>query len=416
MLSMMAALQLLLVPPTDTLLVRLTAEAIAANPSLAAQRASARAAQLRVRPAGALPDPELGLGVIDLVLPTFAFRESDFTEVDVGIEQSFPWPGTLGARTRSAIARAEASSAEERSRQRDVITRTAALYYRLRYVAAVRIVLERQRALLATGVEVATARYATGLVPQSDPLQARVARARLATETVALRAEDATLRAQLRAMRNAPQPDSIAIEPIRPDSVHQFSRLPNALHAVHAGDPAVLLENPRLIARRAVVEEASQNIRAEQLGGRPEFTVGARYGGRPLGSDFFSTMAGIRLPMWAGRKQHHLVDAARADAVAAQALLQGEQVALEAELAGTEADAGAGAERLDLLVTEVIPAAEAMVEAVLRSYRAGHVDFLNVLAAHDALYRATIDAAAVAAEYLTHLMMLEQLLAREDAP
>lgn len=404
------------VPHADSLLARLTAEAIAANPSLAAHRAAARAAQLRVRPAGALPDPELQLGVIDLVLPSFAFRESDFTEVDVGLEQAFPWPGTLGARTRSATAQAQARSADEQGRQREVVMRTATLYYRLRYVAAALATLDRQRALLATGVEIATARYATGLVPQSDPLQARVARARLAGESAALRAEDATLRARLRALRNAGRPDSLAIEPISADSVHRMVRQASALHAAFPGDSADLSGNPRLVARRARLEEATQNVRAEQLGGRPDFTVAARYGGRPLGSDFFSTMVGIRLPIWAGRKQHQLTDAARADAAAAQAQLQDERAALEAELAGTEADASAGADRLDLLVTEVIPAAEATVAAALRSYRAGQVDFLNVLAVQDALYRARLDAAAAAADHLTHLVMLDQLLAREAAP
>lgn len=402
--------------PADSLLARLTAEAIAANPSLVAQRASARAAQLRVRPAGALPDPELGLGVINLVLPTFAFRESDFTEVDVGIEQAFPWPGTLGARTRSATAQAQARNADEQSRERDVVTRTAALYYRLRYVEAARATLDRQRALVATGVEIATARYATGLGPQSDPLQARVARARLATDETALRAEDAMLRAHLRALRNAGQQDSIAIAPISADSVYQLSRLTPTLHAMRAGDSTDLSENPRLIARRAMLEMATEDIRVQQLDGRPDFTVGARYGGRPIASDFFSATVGIRLPIWAGRKQHQLTDAARADAAAAQAQLQEEQVALAAELAGVAAAARAGAERLDLLVTEVMPAAQATVEAVLRSYRAGQVDFLNVLAVQDAWYRATLDASAAAAEHLTHLVMLDQLLAREVAP
>jgi len=42
------------------------------------------------------------------------------------------------------------------------------------------------------------------------------------------------------------------------------------------------------------------------------------------------------------------------------------------------------------------------------------VDFLNVLAVEDALYRARLDAGQVAAEHLTHLVMLEQLLAQGD--
>src|SRR6185312_11402137 len=84
---------------SDTVLVRLTAEAVAANAGLAADQARARAATARIRAAGALPDPMLNTGVMDLTLPHFCFHESDFTEVDVELSQEFPWFGTLGART-----------------------------------------------------------------------------------------------------------------------------------------------------------------------------------------------------------------------------------------------------------------------------------------------------------------------------
>ena len=74
-----------------------------------------------------------------------------------------------------------------------------------------------------------------------------------------------------------------------------------------------------------------------------------------------------------------------------------------------------GATRLRLLTDRVVPSAQATVDATLRNYRVGQVQFLTVLATEDALYRAQLDAARVAAEHLTHLIMLEQLLAPEDA-
>ncbi|MEO8090003.1 MAG: TolC family protein, partial [Gemmatimonadales bacterium] len=157
-------------PQTDTVLARLTAEAVAANPSLGVSRAEALAALRRIRPAGALPDPMLSVGVMDLTLPRFAFRESDFTEVDVELSQEFPWPGTLGARTQAARAEARGRAADVAVRRRDVVVRTAELYYRLRYVVTARVALVRQRSLLAAAVDIATTRYATASAPQSDPL------------------------------------------------------------------------------------------------------------------------------------------------------------------------------------------------------------------------------------------------------
>jgi cobalt-zinc-cadmium efflux system outer membrane protein len=397
----------------DSTLARITAEAIAANPSLDASRAMARAAAARVRPAGALPDPMVSAGVMDLTLPRFAFRESDFTEVDFELSQELPWPGTLGARTHVARAEARAREADVGARLREVTVRVAELYYRLRYVVTARTTLQGQRGLLAAAVEISTTRYATASAPQSDPLQARVAVARLDAENASLAEQEATLRAQLQALRNVSGPEILAVEPIQP-AVVPLERHEGLAATGGAQDSLPL--HPRLVARRAALEAAEQSIRVEQLGARPDFSITTRYGARPLDSDFFSAFIGVRLPLWAGRKQHRLADAARADADAARAALAEERAALDADLGITLAGITSGETRLRLLTTQVIPAAEATVDAVLQSYRVGQAPFLNVLAAEDSLYRARLDAAMVAAEHLTHLVMLEQLLLREDTP
>ena len=393
----------------DTLLARLTAEAVAANPSLQARRAIARAAQARVRPAGALPDPMFSAGVMNLTLPRFAFRESDFTEVDLELSQEFPWPGTLGARTARARAEWNARSSDIESRRREIVVRTAELYYRLRYVVTARATLQQQRRLLATAVEIATARYATTSAPQSDPLQARVAMARLDAEDAGLAEQQARLGAELKALRNVRGSERLTIQLINPEDV------PLRRHEAHPSEVITdsFPAHPRVEARRAAVEAAERSVRVEQLGARPDFSITTRYGAQPLGADFFSAFIGIRVPLWAGRKQNRLADAARADADAARADLAEETAALQAEVEAAQAAVASGEHRLRLLTRQVVPSAQATVEAVLRSYRSAQAPFLNVLAAEDSFYRAQLDAARVAAEHLTHLVMLEQLLSPE---
>jgi outer membrane protein TolC len=354
----------------------------------------------------------LSAGVMNLTLPRFAFRESDFTEVDLELSQEFPWPGSLGARSQVARAEARRAGADVAARRREIVVRTAELYYRLRYVVTARATLQRQRKLLATAVEIATARYATTSAPQSDPLQARVAVARLDADDADLAQQQAKVGAELKALRNVRGSERLTIELIRPESV------PVTVHGAQR-DASLLSDSlpahPRLIARRAAVEAAERTIRVEQLGARPDFNITTRYGARPLGSDFFSAFVGIRVPLWAGRKQSRLADAARADADAARAELAEETVALEAELEAARAAVASGETRLRLLTTQVIPSAFVTVEAVLRSYRVGQAPFLNVLAAEDSFYRAELEAAMVASEHLTNLVMLEQLLLSEDA-
>lgn len=400
------------IAPTDSLLARLTAEAVAANPGALSASASARAAALRVRPAGALPDPEVSAGVMDLILPQFAFRRSDFTEVDLGLEQALPWPGTLRARTGVARATGSAMAAAAATRRREVIVTTARLYYRLRYVVTARQTLSRQRVLLATSVEIATARYSTGSAPQSDPLQARLGRSRLDLEETALAEEEASLRAELGAIRNLSAPESLTVTLIQADSA--------ALERLHQSlaeqDSTALIANPRLAARRAGLAAAQASVRVEVLGGRPDFTISSRYGARPIAADFFSALVGLRVPLWAGRKQHRLAEAARQDVTAAEAALAEEQRKLEAELRTVRAGIEAGRARIAMLGTQIVPTAREVADAALRGYRVGQVDFLSLLSAFDARFRAELELAGATADHLTHFVMLEELLRGEDQP
>lgn len=396
--------------PADTLLARLTAEALVTNPGLVGLGARERAATARIRPAGALPDPRIGAGLMNLELPQFALKRSDFTEVDLEARQEFPWPGTLAARTRAARAFAEERHANLAVRRREIVVQTATLYHRLRFLVAAREILSRRQALLAAAVDIATARYGTGAVPQSDPLAARVARARLRSEEAALTAEEAGVRARLRAVRAA-GPELLSVAPLRGEDVRT---LYPALEAHPHGGLESLEQHPLLSARRAAALAAEETARAEGFGARPDFEVMARYGARTIASDFFSTSIGLRVPLWAGRKQRGLADAARQEANAERDALAEERAKLTAEFEATLAEATAGLERLRVLLDEVLPSAQASLEAALRGYRVGQTDFQVVLAAEEALYRARLEASEVAAEHLTHLVMLEQLTRAED--
>src|SRR5213080_4903839 len=120
----------------DSGLQSLVAEALARNPTLAQRQAAVRAATLRIRPAGSLPDPMLTAGVMDLVLPHFEFNQSDFTEVDAELSQNFPWPGSLGARSGVMRATAAGAQAEEQATRREITAMMADAYYRLQYAVS----------------------------------------------------------------------------------------------------------------------------------------------------------------------------------------------------------------------------------------------------------------------------------------
>lgn len=403
----------------DSILQAVVAEVLERNPTVAQRRAAARAATLRIRPAGTLPDPTFAVGVMNLVLPRFDFNRSDFTEVDAELQQEIPWPGTLGARAGVARAAAVGARAQEGTARREVIAATAAAYYRLRYAVTALRTVRQQRELLEAAVQLSTTRYATGAAPQSDPLQAKLARDRLLSEEFALESERVAALAAVNALRSRPPGDSVAVTPLQPATVRAAMAPllpPDSLVAI------ALAGHPRLVVRRAGIEQATRTIRVERLGARPDFALGARYGLRPKVQgifnfpDFFSAWVGLRLPLWAWRKQNRLADAARADSTAAAAELRDVELQLSREVTESAARVTAAQQRLVLLVDGVLPTARGTVESVLRSYQVGRTEFLTLLAVEDARYRAELEAAAVAADYQTQLVMLRELTAQETQP
>src|SRR2546422_11104611 len=100
----------------------------------------------------------------------------------------------------------------------------AAAYYRLRYAVTALETLRRQLELLNVAVQLSTTRYATGTAPQSDPLQAKLARDRLRSEAFALESERVAALAALNALRNRTPGESIGGPPIDPGVMRAASR------------------------------------------------------------------------------------------------------------------------------------------------------------------------------------------------
>src|SRR3989442_2587053 len=403
---------------SDSVLQTLVAEALARNPTVAQRESAVRAATLRIRPAGSLPDPMLTLGVMDLVLPHFEFNHSDFTEAAVELSQEIPWPGTLGARSGVMQAAAAGARAEEGSVRRELTTAIAVAYYRLGYTVTALETVRHQRVLLEAAVQLSTTRYATGAAPQSDPLQAKLARDRLQSEAFALESERVAALAAVNALRSRLPGDSLAIAPI--DAVPVRAAVA-ALPPTDSLVAVALATHPRLSARRTAVDGATRTIQVERLGARPDFTLTLRYGYRPRAfnvnyPDFFSAFVGLRLPIWAWRKQHRLADAARADSTRAAAGLRDAEFQLSSEVTEAAARVQASQQRLALLVDGVLPNPRGTVESVLRGYQVGRAEFLTLLSVEDARYRAELEAVAVAADYQAQLVMLRQLTAGETQP
>src|SRR5260370_14965246 len=197
---------------------------------------------------------------MDLRRADLDVNQSDFTEVDVELSEEIPWPGSLGARSGVVRAAAAGARAEEGAVRLELTTAIAVAYYRLGYTVTALETLRHQRELLDAAVQLSTTRYATGAAPQSDPLQAKLARDRLRSEEFALESERVAALAAVNALRHRAPGDPVPV----------ISIDPAALRAGAAPQPPAdslvalaLAAHPRLAARRAAVDAATRSIPVE---------------------------------------------------------------------------------------------------------------------------------------------------------
>ncbi|MEK7754951.1 MAG: TolC family protein, partial [Acidobacteriota bacterium] len=80
----------------------LVAEALQNNPELRAAAKETEAAGERVRPAGALEDPMLEAGLLNVPIQPFRLNREDMTMKMLGLSQKLPYPGKRALREQVA--------------------------------------------------------------------------------------------------------------------------------------------------------------------------------------------------------------------------------------------------------------------------------------------------------------------------
>lgn len=85
-------------------------QAVRDNPNLAKMQARWKAMSAIPSQLGTLPDPTISFGSLNLPTNTFNTTQEPMTQMQMGVNQSIPFPGKLGLREKAAEFEAEAAS------------------------------------------------------------------------------------------------------------------------------------------------------------------------------------------------------------------------------------------------------------------------------------------------------------------
>jgi len=366
----------------DLLSVRTAVEiAIRDNPNLAEMQARYEALAEVPSQVGALPDPMVNLNAMNFPTDTFDRDQEAMTQTQIGFSQVFPFPGKLSLKEEAAEydALAAGHTVEEVSLQ--LIKNVKGKWWKLYYLDRALETVDMNQTLLRQFITVAKTKYETGKGLQQDVLLAQLELSKLIDQKIQLQVIRRNQTIQLNILMDRPANDVVSL----PDQVSKT--MPDIV------DENVLYQlaestRPRLKQMETQIEAAQSRLDLAKRDYYPDFKLGVTYGDRtgdnplPRGgarSDFVSVMVGVKIPLYAGRKQSKAVSQKRSELQTNRYALLDEKGLVMAAISTAVTDYHRAKQQFSLFGSGIVPQAQQTVASMLVGYQVSEVDFLNLV-------------------------------------
>ena len=377
---------------------KLVQDAIERNPKIVAARERHDALKEKIPQAGALEDPMLGFGVVNLP-NNFDFNEEDMTMKEISISQKFPFPGKRGLSEEVAATEADAGAAEIEDITNQVVKDVKTTFYDLSHVYRAMEVTQRNKNLLEELAKITQTRYSLGQGIQEDTIRIQVEISKMLDDLIMLEQKKRALTAKLNYLLNRSQNSSLG----RPGEV-DFKRV---VFSIENLQQQALVDNPMLQSLKQDIAARGKNIELARREYFPDFSLRFAYGQREERLDMYTGMIEMNLPLFYKSKQERKVAEAYADVRSAQAKYDGAQN----EIFYMIADMGSMAQRLErkieLYRTGIIPQSRLQIDTALSAYMVNKADFMTLLDSRMRLYRYELDYHEALMEYEKNISALE---------
>jgi outer membrane protein TolC len=345
------------------------------SPALRAAFQNWKAAVEKSGYAGALPDPILSYGY---------FIENVETRVGpqnqrIGLRQSFPWFGTLGAKKDIASEQANAALERFEAERLSLFYRVKAAYYDFYFLARDIEITRANLELVTFWESVARTKYKTALRQHPDVIRAQVELGKLEDRLLTLLDQVEPATARLKAAINMPTATVLPLPSIIevPELTIDESMIKGLVRNY----------NPDLQAIRHLIAKEEASERLAKKASLPNFTLGLDYieTGSAInpstpesGKDPWIIGVSINLPIWFGKNNAKKREAVahRKQAEYRLAEVENQLLAFTERILFEHSDA---LRKVRLYRDGLVPKAEQSLNTNYTAYQAGELDFLNVL-------------------------------------
>jgi cobalt-zinc-cadmium efflux system outer membrane protein len=365
--------------------------ALTNNQRLAELRSQAEALGAVPPQSGALPDPTLGLNALNFPTDTFDRDQEPMTQLQVTLNQTFPFPGKRGLKREAAEYEAAAAMTQVLDTQFQIAADVRSVWWELLYLDRALLIVAQNQSLMRDFVEIAQIKYKVGSGLQQDVLLAQLELSRLVNRQLPLQGMRSASEADLNALLDLPVTQVIRL----PQEV-QNQALPELPEKAQLLQTA-LEARPLLDVQRNMTEAARMRLDLAKKDYYPDFRLGAGYGFRdgddPVRgerADFVSIMFSVNVPIYFKSKQSKAVDQRTSEYFRRKHAFNDTLRSVQSAISRNLAQYQVARDQVALYGTAIIPQAQQTVSAMLSAYQVNEVDFLNVLNAQITLYNAQI--------------------------
>jgi outer membrane protein TolC len=352
-------------------------EALAQNPEIQTAKSEYEAAEQRIAPAGALEDPMLEMGVINLPVPSYSFHSEDMTMKMIQLSQRFPYPGKRGLRKDVATREADALQDTYRETVNRVMRDVKLAYFDLSLVIETVRLTEKNRRVLQQLAQIVESRYVVGQASQADVLKAQTQVSKMTEELLKLDRDRQMIEADLnRALGRGASSLSLAAQmPQLRDAQLRFDTLRDA----------ALQNRPLLLAQQNVIAKSGNALELAGKDANPDFDVRLWFGQRdstPTGErrdNMIGVTVAVNLPIWKESRITPRINEAAAMREQALSMYRTQLNEVTSRLRQNIANAEQSLRSAHLYADSILPQARLTIESAFAAYKVNRVDVLTLL-------------------------------------
>jgi len=355
-------------------------------------------------------DPMLTLGLANLPVDTFSFREQAMTQKQIQLTQEIPFPGKMDLRKEAANKDVSIAKWNLKELELNIIRQVKESFFELCFINSALDTTQQNKVLLKQFVTIAESKYSVGKGIQQDVLKAQVELSKIMDELIELRQLQANETAKLNTLMNRlPQ------KPI--DIPHGLTQTDFKFNIKSLQDLAEK-NRPFLQGIQSTINKFTITKKIAEREYYPNIQVGVRYGQRQDSAiqdhpDFVSGFIGINIPIWFATKQRKKVAEENYRILTAKDSYNAARndVFLKIKLILDKEEKGQ--KLISLIKTGIIPQARQSLESALAAYSVDKIDFLTLIDNQVTLLKWEIKYHRQLTDYEQNLAALEHVVGQQ---